>query len=80
MNDEIEDEQNQLEKETIDVKERYNDCVDLLRDFDEGHKLLHNDVEQLIGVYADAAELVRISCVCKERFLHLFYTFNYLET
>lgn len=57
--EDIEHEQIELDKDGIDVEERYEDCIDLCRDFEDIHKLLHCDVEQLLNVYADAAEMVR---------------------
>ncbi|XP_048509970.1 uncharacterized protein LOC105688924 isoform X2 [Athalia rosae] len=69
--EEIEHEQIELDKDNIEVEECYKDNLDLLRDFEEVHKLLHSDVEHLINIYADAAEMKGPSIVWTQMPLEL---------
>ncbi|XP_046435643.1 uncharacterized protein LOC124187455 [Neodiprion fabricii] len=57
VNEDVEQEEIELAKASSELEERYKDCLDLTRDFDEVHRVLYKDVEHLINVYADAAEM-----------------------
>lgn len=56
LEDEIEQEENNYEKEQIELFKAFNDCNDILEKFDEQNRSFSRETEQLLGVYTDAIE------------------------
>ncbi|KAI4488688.1 hypothetical protein M0802_011396 [Mischocyttarus mexicanus] len=56
LEDEIEQEENNYEKEQIKLLKAYNDCNVILEKFDEQNRSFSRETEQLLGVYTDAIE------------------------
>lgn len=59
LNDEIETEESQREKDCIKCNKMYLDCVHALELFDTCHRQLFEDLETLLEIYANATEKVR---------------------
>ncbi|XP_015186494.1 PREDICTED: HAUS augmin-like complex subunit 3 isoform X2 [Polistes dominula] len=56
LEDKIEQEENNYEKERIELLKSFNDCNDILEKFDEQNRSFSRETEQLLNVYTDAIE------------------------